>query len=74
MAFGEDKSFPVEDKDFKTSIKTGKHVFCVEVAIKPEGVALRDSKNPSHGILFFNPGEWNAFIGGVKDGEFDIKP
>ena len=69
---GENKSFPVNDEDFKTSMRTGKHVFWVEVAIKPEGVAVRDSKNQDKGTLFFNHGEWSAFIGGVKDGEFDV--
>lgn len=29
-----------------------------------------DSKEPDGPILTFTPGEWNAFIKGVKDGEF----
>jgi len=32
---------------------------------------VRDSKNPAGYVLTFTPGEWNAFIEGVKDGEFD---
>ncbi|MFG1875095.1 DUF397 domain-containing protein [Sphaerisporangium sp. NPDC049003] len=32
---------------------------------------VRDSKNPDGPVLGFAPGEWEAFIGGVKNGEFD---
>ena len=45
---------------------------CVEVAANlSEVVGLRDSKDPSGPILVFTPDEWLAFLGGVKDGEFD---
>lgn len=52
---------------------------CVEVAaldaapdFKPDAVlAVRDSKNPDRALLYFNPREWDAFLKGVKDGEFD---
>ena len=36
------------------------------------GMAVRDSKDPEGPILFFTPSEWEAFVGGVKDGEFDL--
>jgi hypothetical protein len=49
---------------------------CVEVAtnlLGREGVVLvRDSKNPSAGFFAFTPAEWDAFVGGVRDGEFDL--
>lgn len=35
---------------------------------------MRDSKNPDGPVLVFTPAEWEAFILGVKDGEFDIAP
>ena len=45
---------------------------CVEVAELPGGgMAVRDSKDPSGPVLSFTLGEWRAFVGGVKDGEFD---
>lgn len=45
---------------------------CVEVADLPDGgVAVRDSKDPDGPKLSFTLAEWQAFIGGVKDGEFD---
>ena len=44
----------------------------VEVAdLGPGGVAVRDSKNPGQQPLVFDRGEWEAFIGGVRLGEFD---
>ena len=46
---------------------------CVEVAANLPGViAVRDSKHPSGPALIFTPDEWTAFIGGAKDGEFDL--
>ncbi|MEV1239910.1 DUF397 domain-containing protein [Nonomuraea sp. NPDC049750] len=46
---------------------------CVEVAELSGGRrGVRDSKNPSGPALIFTPGEWSAFISGVKDGEFDL--
>jgi hypothetical protein len=45
---------------------------CVEVARNLPGVvAVRDSKNPNGAALLFTHTEWAAFVGGVKDGEFD---
>lgn len=43
---------------------------CVEVADVPEGVAVRDSKDPTGAVLVFPPSEWAAFVAGVKAGEF----
>lgn len=34
-------------------------------------VVMRDAKHPEGPILYFTEAEWDAFIGGVKDGEFD---
>lgn len=48
---------------------------CVEVAFAADGtVGVRDSKNPTRGVLEFSPAEWGAFTGGVHDGEFDRDP
>jgi hypothetical protein len=48
---------------------------CVEVAgLAGDTIRVRDSKNPGGGVLNFTPGEWDAFIGGVRNGEFNRKP
>lgn len=45
---------------------------CVEVASLASGrVGIRDSKDKDGPALIFTPAEWQAFIGGIKDGEFD---
>ncbi|MEV8506453.1 DUF397 domain-containing protein [Actinoplanes sp. NPDC051475] len=44
----------------------------VEVALLDNGVAVRDSRRPDGDVLFFTPSEWDAFVGGAKDGEFDL--
>jgi Domain of unknown function (DUF397) len=44
---------------------------CVEVAFVDGAIAVRDSKDPSGPTLIYTPAEWDAFLGGVRDGEFD---
>jgi Domain of unknown function (DUF397) len=45
---------------------------CVEVADLPNRViGVRDSKDSEGPVLRFTPGEWDAFLGGVRNGEFD---
>jgi hypothetical protein len=45
---------------------------CVEVAFVDDAIAVRDSKNPAGGTLLFTTAEWDAFVAGAKDGEFDL--
>lgn len=35
-------------------------------------VLVRDSKDPSGPVLHFTKPEWQAFVAGVKQGEFDL--
>ncbi|MFY1597352.1 DUF397 domain-containing protein [Micromonospora sp. WMMD737] len=44
---------------------------CVEVASLPDGVAVRDSKNPGGPRLTFSRSEWHAFLQGANQGEFN---
>ena len=44
---------------------------CVEVADVPDGVYVRDSKNPEGAWLSFDAGSWRDFVAGVRDGQFD---
>jgi hypothetical protein len=58
---------------WRKSTRSGSTGNCVEVADNLPGViAVRDSKDPSGPALIFTPAEWDAFIGGAKDGEFDL--
>jgi Domain of unknown function (DUF397) len=45
---------------------------CVEVGFVTAEVLLRDSKHQDGPVLRFNTDEWNAFLAGVKAGEFDL--
>jgi hypothetical protein len=45
---------------------------CVEVAFVDDAIAVRDSKNPTGPVLLFTQAEWDAFVGGARDGEFDL--
>lgn len=45
---------------------------CVEVASLPEGeIGVRNSRDSGGPVLRFTSDEWHAFIGGVRNGEFD---
>src|SRR6266487_671615 len=45
---------------------------CVKVASLPDGeIGVRDSKDAAGPVLRFTSGEWDAFLGGVRSGEFD---
>jgi predicted secreted Zn-dependent protease len=44
---------------------------CVEVAFLPESVLVRHSADPAGPVLAFSGGEWEAFLTGVRNREFD---
>jgi hypothetical protein len=44
---------------------------CVEVAMTPGGVLVRDTKDNTGPMLTFTAHEWHAFVAGAKSGEFD---
>jgi hypothetical protein len=45
---------------------------CVEVSFAHGQVAVRDSKDQGGPVLAFTPVEWQAFLLGVRNGEFDL--
>jgi Domain of unknown function (DUF397) len=56
---------------FKSSFSAAGN--CVEVAHLPGGgVALRDTKNRAKSAHVYTAPEWEAFVAGVKNGEFDL--
>lgn len=61
-----------EDKNFRTASGTRMRRICVAVAHKNGAVAVRDTKDPNRTTLVYSEDEWNAFIAGVKAGEFDL--
>jgi hypothetical protein len=45
---------------------------CAEVADLGGGkVGVRNSRDPAGAFLSFTADEWHAFLGGVRNGEFD---
>ena len=47
---------------------------CVEVGVGDDGtIGVRDTKQRGTGpTLVFTTSEWEAFVGGVRSGEFDV--
>lgn len=63
----------VMEPDFRKSSRSGGGQHCVEVAWNiPDKVLVRDSKAPDGPVLEFTHAEWDAFLGGAVDGEFDL--
>ena len=44
---------------------------CAEVCVTSESVLVRNSQSPDGPVLKFSLAEWEAFLIGVCDGEFD---
>jgi hypothetical protein len=45
---------------------------CVEVSdLKSGFVGMRNSRDVAGPVLRFTPDEWNAFLGGIRKGDFD---
>ncbi|QGK71100.1 DUF397 domain-containing protein [Allosaccharopolyspora coralli] len=43
----------------------------VEIAFVDGYIGMRNGADPSGPLLVFTPEEWDAFVAGAKDGEFD---
>jgi hypothetical protein len=41
---------------------------CVEAALLPSAIALRDSKHATGPALFLSPGAWQPFLGWARTG------
>jgi Domain of unknown function (DUF397) len=53
----------------KSTASTGGN--CVEVAFTEAAVHVRNSRQSSGPVLSFTIPEWNAFLAGARNGEFD---
>jgi len=56
----------------KSTFSNGSGGNCVETAKTPDGGrAVRHSKHPDEPSLVFTASEWEEFVQGVRNGEFD---
>lgn len=63
---------PAEVRWRKSSFSGGNENGCVEVAFLPDGgVWVRDTKDRSLPPHHYTAREWEAFLAGVRAGEFD---
>lgn len=55
---------------FKSSFSGNNGGGCVEVAFLPDAVAVRDTKDRALAPHRYAVGAWEAFVAGVRAGEF----
>jgi hypothetical protein len=61
--------------DWTKSSLSGANGNCVEVTdLSGDPIKVRNSRDANGPILRFTPAEWDAFLGGVRNGEFDRRP
>lgn len=60
----------------KSSRSNGQGGNCVEVAVRRDMIAVRDSKDPEGPTLTFAPAAWQAFVDGLRvhNGQSGIRP
>jgi hypothetical protein len=56
---------------WRKSTYSGGNGECVEVAFVGDVVAVRDSKDRGGPVHVFPSREWDAFVGGLLNGEFE---
>jgi len=44
----------------------------IQVAFVDDLIGMRDAQKPDGPVLIFDQAEWDAFVAGAKDGEFDL--
>ena len=44
----------------------------IQVAFVDDLIGMRDGHDPDSPVLIFTEAEWDAFVAGAKDGEFDL--
>lgn len=60
------------DCSWRTSSRSNGEMECVEVAVVPGRVGVRDSKDRSGPALLVPPSTWRAFVGDLQRGEFGV--
>jgi hypothetical protein len=45
---------------------------CVETKFTADAIYVRNNLRPDAGTAEFTHEEWAAFVGGVKDGDYDV--
>jgi hypothetical protein len=58
--------------EWRQSAQSGPWADRVEVAFADGLIGVRSTESPEGPVLVFTPSEWDAFVNGAKDGEFDV--
>jgi hypothetical protein len=53
---------------WRKSRKSGESGGCIEIALSPSSVLVRDSRDRSETTLEFSPAQWRKFVRLIKNG------
>jgi Domain of unknown function (DUF397) len=60
--------FDLSRADWQSSGEDGR----IQIAFVDDLIGMRDGHDPDGPVLIFTEAEWDAFVAGAKDGEFDL--
>lgn len=60
------------DETWRTATKSADKGACVEARLDGPIIQVRDTKDREGPVLSFTAAEWDAFLDGAKNGEFDL--
>lgn len=64
----------ISDVEWHCAPGTEEHEERVEIAYLPDGAVAMRSSLDTETVLRYTEAEWQAFVLGARDGEFDLKP
>jgi hypothetical protein len=63
---------PLKKNDWFLPRRTSNGATCVETKFTDDAIFVRNNLHPNAGTAVFTYAEWDVFVAGVKDGDYDL--